>query len=63
MTTCGKTNCYKMRLAVDHYSIRVGSGLAGNYLVNSDRTGWDIIANTVIIIINEIIIAMILLKL
>ena len=34
----------------------------GNYLVNSDRTGWDIIANTVIIIITEIIITMILLK-
>ena len=44
----------------------------GNYLVNSDRTGWDIIANTVImiviviiidIIITEIITAIILLKL
>ena len=29
----------------------------GNYLVNSDRTGWDIIANTVIMIVIVIIIA------
>ena len=45
--------------------IQYGRGLVlpGNYLVNSDRTGWDIIANTVIIIITEIIIARILLKL
>ena len=59
--------------------IQYGWGLVwpGNYLVNSDRTGWDIIANTVImivivviialttniIIISEIIIAIILLKL
>ena len=28
MATCGKTNWYKMRLAVDHYSIRAGAGLA-----------------------------------
>ena len=27
----------------------------GNYLVNSDRTGWDIIANTVIMIVIVII--------
>ena len=29
----------------------------GNYLVNSDRTGWDIIANTVIMIVVVVIIA------
>ena len=39
--------------------IQYGRGLVwpGNYLVNSDRTGWDIIANTVIMIVIVIIIA------